>query len=276
LRVAFLALAFVSLLGAENSEKAAPSYSVEGIVNSATYTPDALAPNAIACVFGTDLAYDTSAAPANIPNHMLPQVLSGVRVYVGGIAAPLLYVSPKQINFVIAADLLLGDCDLFIARQGTSGPHVKITVHDAGPGLFQIKQGMIAASHSNGGLITEDRPAHAGEVVVLYGTGLGRTNPLISSGLISLVPAQIDELKDLRVLVAGKPLEAASVGYVGLSPGSPGLYQVNLKLPQQLTADPEIRITIGNHTSPAGTKLAARKPQISRNARQSGALNYIG
>jgi uncharacterized protein (TIGR03437 family) len=258
LRVTFLALALVSLLGAENAQKSAPSYSVAGIVNSATYMPDALAPNAIACVFGTDLAYDTSSSPANIPNNMLPQVLSGVRVYVGGIAAPLFYVSPKQINFVIPADLLLGDCDVFIARQGTSGPHVKITVHDAGPGLFQSKQGIIAATHGNGGLITEDNPAHAGEVVVLYGTGLGRTNPLVPSGLISMVPAQIQELTDLRVLVAGMPLDPASLRYAGVSPGTPGLYQVKLKLPQQLTPDPEIRLTMGGHTSPAGTKLIVR------------------
>ena len=122
MRVTFLALALVSLLGAEISQKSAPSYPVDGIVNSATYMADALAPNAIACIFGTDLAYDTSASPPNVPDHMLPQVLSGVRVYVGGIAAPLYYVSPKQINFVIPADLLLGDSDVFIARQGTSGP----------------------------------------------------------------------------------------------------------------------------------------------------------
>ena len=258
MRVTFLALALVSLLGAENSQRSAPSYSVEGIVNSATYAPDALAPNAIASIFGTDLAYDTSSSPPNIPDHSLPQVLSGVRVYVAGIAAPLYYVSPKQINFVIPADLLLGDCDLFIARQGTSGPHVKITVRDAGPGLFQLKPGLIFGMHGSGGVIKDDQPAHAGEAVVLYGTGFGRTDPLIPSGLVSMLQAPIEQLQDLRVSVAGKPLDPKRVRYAGAAPGSPGVYQVNLKLPQQLTPNPEIRITIGGHASPAGTKLAVR------------------
>jgi uncharacterized protein (TIGR03437 family) len=258
LRVTFLALVLVSLLGAENSQKSAPAYSVEGIVNSASYMPDALAPNAIASIFGTGLAYDTRASPPNLLDHMVPQVLAGVRVYVGGIAAPLYYVSPKQINFVIPADVLLGDCDLFIARQGTSGPHVTITVHDAGPGLFQTDQGTIAAMHANGDIITEHNPAQAGELVVLYGTGLGRSNPLLTTGLITMVPAPIQDLKDLQILVAGKPLDPARVQYAGVSPGTPGLYQVILKLPQKLTSNPEIRLIIGGHTSPAGTKLAVR------------------
>ena len=135
---------------------------------------------------------------------------------------------------------------------------MKITVYDAGPGLFQIKEGIIAAMHDSGGLITEDNPAHGGEVVVLLGTGLGRTNPLAPSGLISMVPAPIQDLKDLRVWVAGKLLDPANVLYAGASPGTPGLYEVNLKLPQQLTPDPEIRLAIGDHKSPAGTKLPVR------------------
>ena len=257
LRPPLASLVLAILLGATSSSQAtAPAYSAAGVVNSATYSADGLAPNAIASIFGTGLSYTTTAvASDNIINNMLPTELASVRVYVNYQGAPLYYVSPTQINFLIPSSILSGEMDLFVARQGTAGPHVKITVHDAGPGLFQWEPGMIASTHADGSIITSDHPAKAGEVVVLYGTGLGRTDPEVISGQISMVPAEIQQLSELQVMVAGAVLDSTSVQYAGVTPGSPGLYQVNLRLPAQLPPDPEIRIAIGDRMSPASTKL---------------------
>ena len=50
------------LLSAGNSSRAAsPSYSAASVVNSATNTADALAPNTIASIYGVNLSYDTAA-----------------------------------------------------------------------------------------------------------------------------------------------------------------------------------------------------------------------
>ena len=254
------ALAFGPPLRGESSRRStAPAYSPASIVNSATNTTDALAPNAIATIYGTDLSYDTSAvSDGNIINSMMPDKLAGVRVFVAGLAAPLYYVSPGQINFLIPGSLVPGDVDLFIAREGTAGPHVNITLRNAGPGLYQWEPGMIASTHADGSVITKDHPAGAGEVVVLYGTGLGRTNPDVISGQISMLPAQIVQLAELRVLVSGTAVDASHIPYAGVTPGLPGLYQINLQLPDQLAPDPEIRIVIGDQTSPAAMKLPVR------------------
>jgi uncharacterized protein (TIGR03437 family) len=248
-------LAFGPLLYAESSGKStAPSYSTDRIVNSATNMADALAPNAIASIYGTNLSYGVGGA-AYSGNGYLPEFLAGVRVYVAGFPAGLYYVSPQQINFLIPSYLRPGDVDLFVGREGTAGPHVQITLHPVGPGFFQWGPGLIAATHADGRVITKLSPARAGETVVLYGTGLGSTDPAVVNGQVSMVPAQIVLLSDLRVLVAGTALDSASIFYAGVTPGIPGLYQINLKLPKPLAPDPEIRIVFGDQSSPAAMQL---------------------
>lgn len=251
------ALAVVALAcGQTSPTSTAVSYTAAGIVNSASDTPDALAPNAIATVFGTGLSYTTQSAFFVMPaSGMLPTELASVRVYVGEMAAPLYYVSPTQINFLVPTELRPGDMDFFTTHDGLAGPHVTVTLHDAAPGLYPWGAGMIASTHADGSVITNDHPAHPGETVVVYGTGLGRTHPELQTGLISMVAAQILLLSELSVQVAGTALDNQSIQYAGITPGIPGLYQVNLVLPKELAPDPEIRLSIGAQVSPPGMKL---------------------
>jgi uncharacterized protein (TIGR03437 family) len=234
----------------------APSYSAASIVNSATNTAAALAPNTIATIYGVNLAYGTSGlSSSESPIGYLPQELADVRVIVGGQIAFLYYVSPQQINFLIPDNLRPGDMELVVARQGTAGPQVQIAVSAAGPGLYEWEPGMIASTHADGSIIIKAHPAQPGETVVVYGTGLGLTNPDVGGGEISMIPAQIVLLNEFHMWVAGVALASTSVEYVGVTPGTPGLYQVNFKLPKPVASNPEIRIAIGDRSSPAGLKL---------------------
>jgi uncharacterized protein (TIGR03437 family) len=248
------ALALGLPLGAESSQQStAPSYSAASIVNSATSKPDALAPNTIAALYGVNLSYATAAfSPKSV---VMPRELAGVRVFVAGMAAALYFVSPQQINFLIPDNLRPADVDVFVAREGTAGPHMKITLHDVGPGLYQSGPGIVASVHANGSTITKNRPAWPGETVMIYGTGWGRTNPDVGESDISMIPAQLAQLGAFHVLVAGKALAPTSVSYAGVTPGRPGLYQVKFKLPLQVIANPEIRVAIGDHASPPNVRL---------------------
>jgi hypothetical protein len=71
-----------------------PQISPGGIVNAASFKAP-LARCGLATVFGTNLA-DTPASATALP---LPTTLGGAQVVVNGVAAPLVYVSPGQINF---------------------------------------------------------------------------------------------------------------------------------------------------------------------------------
>ncbi len=259
-RLVLATLAPVALAYSQNSATStAVSYTAAGIVNSASNAPDALAPNTIATVYGTGLSYTTAAAFGVMPaSGMLPTQLAGVQVYVNSTFVPLYYVSPTQINFLVPTELRPGETDFFTMHDSLKGPHVRVTVHDAAPGLFPWGPGMIASTHADGSVITKDHPAHPGETIVVYGTGLGRTRPELQTGLIEMVAAQILLLSEIKVMVAGTALDNRSIQYAGITPGIPGLYQVNLVLPKQLTPDPEIRLSIGAQVSPPGMRLPVR------------------
>ena len=116
-------------------------------------------------------------------------------------------------------------------------------------------------------LISAEKPARPGEVVVLYASGLGlpkgtvpEDGELASVGPQGLEGITLKRLKDLRVLVAGEPLDPAQILYAGLAPGFAGVYQINLRLPEALAPDPELRIGLGELLGPAGLKLPARQP----------------
>jgi uncharacterized protein (TIGR03437 family) len=256
-RLVLAALALVSLASAQTSSTPGlVSYTADSVVNSASNIPGALAPNTIATVYGNGLSYTTQFG--FVPMHtngMMQTRLAGAQVYVGGVSAPLYYVSPTEISFLVPTDLRPGDVDFFTMHDSLAGPRVKITLVDAAPELYPWGPGMIASTHADGTAITRASPAHPGEVVVLYATGMGRTYPELQTGVIELTAVQISLLSELTVTVAGVALDNRSIQYAGITPGTPGLYQLNLVLPKQLAPDPEIRVAIGPQISSSGMRL---------------------
>ena len=236
----------------------APFYTVSGILHAATQTPEALAPNTIATVYGTNLSYSTHAvATGDLNGGALPTSLEGVTVYVHGIKSSLFFVSPGQINFLIPYELTALAADVIVVRQGVSGPSVTIQLATTAPGLFQWNGNFALAEHADGSLISADSPAQPGEVVVLFAAGLGRTVPDSSSGRVPLSATPILYGSQLQIMLNGIQLPVENIYYAGLTPGFAGLYQINLKLPDVLLPDPEIRIVIGTQTSPALVQLTA-------------------
>jgi hypothetical protein len=70
---------------------------VSKVVDAASYALTLGSPGSIATIFGTNLGAATAIAPG-VP---LPRQLGGTRVTWNGVAAPLFYVSPTQINFQV-------------------------------------------------------------------------------------------------------------------------------------------------------------------------------
>ncbi len=92
-------------------------------------------------------------------------------------------------------------------------------------------------------LVSEDNPAVPGESIIVMGTGLGLTSPQPSDeGLESGEPTPPSPLFNVPLvsddfvssLAGGK---TATVEFVGLMPGMVGIYQVNLKLNDDLPDD---------------------------------------
>ena len=236
--------------------RAAPSYLASGIVNAIDFSPGPFAPNSVVSIFGTNLSYATQASSVTAGD--LPTELGYTRVYVDQSLAPILYVSPGQINFLIPGNQDVGDVKVRVYCQGVYGPEVVIQVKDAVPTLIPAGGGYVAATHADGSLITPDSPAHGGDPVVLYLTGLGKTSPSLGVTTIPKTPVWIVDFADLKVLVAGTAVDSPRVFYAGLTPNFAGLYQINWFLPDVVSADPEIRVAVGPQVSTAGTKLAVK------------------
>jgi uncharacterized protein (TIGR03437 family) len=230
----------------------APAYSADSILNAASYTKGPFAPNSILSLFGSALAYGTASMPQNVT--ALPLELASVEVYINNYKQPLLYVSPTQINLLVQSNLSPGNATLYVVRQGIYGPQVPVTLIPSAPQLFATSDGFAIAQHADYSLITTNAPANPGEIVVLYATGLGATDPPPDpNGVIPLFPGLVTT--PVQVLLNGTALDPGLIKYAGLTPGSAGVYQVNVQLPNQLGANPQIQLSAGGQTSAANVLL---------------------
>lgn len=243
---------------------AAPLYTTASIVNAASNLPGALAPYTIATIYGANLSYgEASITPEQIRTGSLPVSLTGagVRVLVDNMPAGLYYVSPGQINFLIPGNLLPGKSKVQVLREGLAGPSVPIEISNSSPGIFQQDARTIVATHADGAPVTRQAPAQAGDVIVIYATGLGTTTPPMGATEIARSAAWITRRSDFQVTLNGVPLPPGSVLYAGLAPGFAGLYQVNVRLPAELEpVDQELRLVCNGQSSAPDVQLPLAQP----------------
>jgi uncharacterized protein (TIGR03437 family) len=167
----------------------------------------------------------------------------------------MLFVSDGQVNFLMSSVESAGPVKVRVVTEGITGPEISVTLVDAAPALFSMANGTVIATDAKGKLLTADAPAHAKDIVVIYATGLGRTSPNPAIGEIPNYAASMLASASLKVTLDGTAVDPGLIKYAGLTPGSAGLYQINLEIPEGTGNDPEIRITAGNVAAPAGLKL---------------------
>jgi uncharacterized protein (TIGR03437 family) len=234
----------------------APAVSANGVLNNLNPQPGSpVAPGTVVQIYGTALWMTSSggmAGSGSIVNGQLSSMLNGVSVSVGGIAAPLYYGSSGQINAQIPNELEAGQqYELLVNVNGLYSNAVTINTTAVQPGLASLPDGTVIAQDSSYNLITTDNPAHAGQVIILYLTGMGATNPPVSTGATSpsSPPAQVAVAPQVTVGTAN-----AQVLFAGLSPGSVGLYQINVEIPAGVgTGNVPIVVTQGGVASNAVT-----------------------
>lgn len=240
----------------------APFYTSSSIVNAASFKAGPLAPNTIGTLYGRDLAFITRAVSnEDLYNGTLPTTLlgTGVRLLIDGNLAFLYYVSPTQINFLVPSSLTPGASRIQLVLDGRAAESVRLDLNAVSPALFASDPETALATHLNGAVVTPEKPAMPGEIIVLYATGLGVTRPRLPAGQMPTAIAWIERTADFQVTVNGEPLDRANILYAGAAPGFAGLYQINLRLPDALTANPEIRIGFRDAMSPMSVRLPSRQ-----------------
>jgi uncharacterized protein (TIGR03437 family) len=220
-----------------------PAIRVErGVVNGASFTPGIQAGSWVT-IFGTDLAPATRIwnAQTEIVDGRLPTELDGVRVNIGGRPAAVYYISPTQINVQAPDDIGTGNVSVEVVNANGTSASVTAEVRTAAPAFFLFEpdnQRYLAAVHADAtflgraglfpGLTT--RPARPGDVILLFGTGFGPTNPPVQSGRVFNGAAPLVTLPTIRI--GNVP---AQVQFGGLS--GAGLYQFNVVVPDVPNGD---------------------------------------
>jgi uncharacterized protein (TIGR03437 family) len=238
-----------------------PYYTADSIANSAASVTGLYAPNTFVTIYGQNLAYTTvSLTAADISGGMLPTVLgsTGVRVLLNNIPANIYYVSPTQVNLLIPTSLIPGPVTLQLVVDGLAGPAIPILLESAAPSLFQTDATTVLGVHLDYSLITATSPAQPGEVIVLYASGLGPTNPAAIPDQIPQQAATVTPMSSFSVLVNGVALNPQLILYAGVTPGFAGLFQINVQLPSDAPPNPEIRIGYAGIMSPPGRFLPVR------------------
>ena len=143
-----------------------------GVVNSASNLAGPLAPGSLFSLYGRGFGTQTAGAAA-LP---LPLALEGVSVVINGFAAPLLFVSPTQVNVQAPWELVPGPAPVTVLVHGVAGNTVSVNVAPVSPAIFAIV-------HADSSPISQDRPARAGDVLVVLANGLGPATLPLQTGL---------------------------------------------------------------------------------------------
>jgi uncharacterized protein (TIGR03437 family) len=141
-----------------------------------------------------------------------------------------------------------------VTNNGSVSASSSVVLQSVAPAFFSVGKYAIA-THANGSLagsasvLPGATPAIPGEVIVLYGTGFGPTNPAVD-GLLVSSPASL--VANPVVTIGGA---AATVQFAGRS--AAGLDQINVTVPNLPAGstgatDVAIRATAGAATTAAG------------------------
>ena len=179
------------------------------------------------CNVGAPIPCDTQAITVQTPTDLptSPPPFSGrgpavptITIYENGVEG-----FATRYNWVPARWTVLNDCFEFL-RSSAASCSSSVTV-----------------THADGRLVSSSDPGRAGEIIVLYGVGLGVTSPVVTEGQAAPSPAPraVNSLRtwfSITTIPDDFPVDGSwsQPEFAGLVPGYVGLYQVNLRLPTTL------------------------------------------
>jgi uncharacterized protein (TIGR03437 family) len=212
--------------------------SLLGVANSAGSVASGLiAPAELVSFYGTGLG---PATPLNaqVVGGTVESTLGGYQLLLGGVAAPLLYISANQINAVVPNEVSGKDSvSVTLVTPTGTFPLADLYIRPSQPEIFRdpVVSNAVAINQ-DGTLNSLSNPAHAGELVSIWGTGSGAPggSPFFADGVI--VPISGGTLSSpalpVSILFGDDSLE---VVYAGDAPGEVfGLLQVNFRVPLPL------------------------------------------
>ncbi len=233
---------------------------ITGVVNGASFEAGIVADSWIT-ITGAKLSLETDSWANTIVNGELPTQLNEVTVMVGQQLAYVAYISPTQIN-ALAPNVPVGGATVTVTNS-IGNATVLALVQTTQPAFFQWGNYAVATRQDyslavkNGtinGVTTE--PAKPGDVIILWGTGFGATNPPAAEGIEVPSNTIYNTANPVTVAVGG---QSATVYGAALAPGFVGLYQVAIQIPTSLgNGDYPVVATESGMQSPMGALITVQ------------------
>ena len=213
--------------------------SISSVLNGGSFESGFAAGSWIS-IFGENLAPTARTwRPDEIVDGILPTQLDDVRVLINSRPAAVFFISPGQLNVQAPDDAAVGPVLVEVIRDGIGTASETADLQEAAPAFFMFDpegRKFIAAVHADGVFVGKPdlfggalaaRPAGPGDVILLFGTGFGLTDPSVESGRVFSGAAPLSA--DVTIRFGG--IEA-DVLFAGLS--GAGLNQFNVVVPQPL------------------------------------------
>jgi uncharacterized protein (TIGR03437 family) len=193
-------------------------------------------------IYGSNLAADTRLwAASDFTGSTAPTALNRTTVTIGGQPAFIEYVSPGQVNALLPSNLGLGQQPVIVQNSAGISSAFNVNVVASQPGFYAPPQLIIGGKQYVGALFQDGKTfvappaaipglttarAKPGDIITLYGIGFGDVDPFTPAGQVAPPSSSLQTFAVIRF--DGVQAEKT---YSGLAPGSVGLYQFNIIVP---------------------------------------------
>lgn len=176
----------------------------------------------------------------------LPTALGESCLTVNGIAVPMFFVSPEQINAQLPYQID-GSVTMTLRTPGGVSDNLNLTIQPAAPSIFrsgtagpETRIPTIIRARNNE-FVTVSNPIHREDVISIYLAGMGNTSPAVEAGSPSQSdPAPVPVIPPV-LRIGNADME---VLFAGLAPGQIGVYQINAKVPSYAPLGFTVPLTI--------------------------------
>jgi uncharacterized protein (TIGR03437 family) len=216
------------------------------VANAASYAEGAISPGEVLVLGGSNLGPAALAGLTLDADGSVSTTLAGVRVLVNGVAAPMIYATATQLSAVAPYDLDgRTTAAIQVVVNGQTSNTLNVPVASAVPGIF-------TANSAGTGPAAVLR---VGDIIAIYMTGEGKTNPAGVNGRVTIVPPV--PVQNVTATLDGQPAE---VTFAGEAPGIvSGVMQMNLRVPAGVRAgEVPLAVSVGGTPSQNGVTVSAR------------------
>lgn len=236
-----------------------PTINPGGIVNSASYRHNNIAPGEIVTIFGEGIGPE-ELCTMQVDGGFVTTTLCDTEVTFNGNPAPILYARSDVVSAVAPLAISQANVRVQVKYRGVLTAQSSLPVYPAVPGIYTLDSsgtGQAAAQlwpdYSVNG---PANPADRGSTIMVYMTAGGPTDPPGEAGAIV---SQTETLQlPVRAEIGGVP---ADVGFVGSAPDLiKGALRVNIEVPENAPTGDAVSLVIwvANVRSQDGVTLAVK------------------